>query len=633
MGIDNLLSFLKPITLVSHISSFENQTVVVDAMSWLYRGCYSCAYELNMGIPTKDFLYFLNKSVLMLRRHHIKPILVFDGRHLFVKKKTEDFRKKTKQENLAKAKEFLEKGDEKEAKKYFSRSIKITKSMIYQAIDLLKQMKVDYILAPYEADAQMAYLIKNSYAHLAISEDSDLIAYGCTRIILKLSTQTGECQFLNLNEYRAPSKRASLSDKQLKNFLSFDEKTVIYACIMAGCDYLPSIKGIGIKKAVDFLARNAGKLEGAVRRLQFEKTFMGRIPQDYAKTVEKIALVFKFQRVFEPKEHRFATLNPLPESFSPQDNVLIGEEFKDVEEFTQGNLDIKKLEKREVNEKDLQEIFKMEAQCLQNIEKIKRNAESSKENKENEENFYDFEEENEGIVIIYDKKQEKKEKNNKENNQEKIEDQIDYLFEICKEFSEELQDKCKEQEEGKSQETSENHKKDQIIENKENKLENIFEKFKKSSHTKKSKEKLSKSTNEIPKNNKITENINAASPFNPNKNPINPFAIEENSVKKEGVLLMDSIKKLSTEKIENKNSVSKIISPLIEKTILSKRKDYDFLNNNYNKNDNFFEKPTNKKERNTINNDILVNNGLKIAKKSMKTNDGQKKIQSFFKKI
>ena len=41
-------------------------------------------------------------------------------------------------------------------------------------------------MAPYEADAQIAYMVKNGLANFAISEDSDLIAYGCPKILMKV---------------------------------------------------------------------------------------------------------------------------------------------------------------------------------------------------------------------------------------------------------------------------------------------------------------------------------------------------------------------------------------------------------------------------------------------------------------
>ena len=41
-------------------------------------------------------------------------------------------------------------------------------------------------MAPYEADAQMAYLAINGDVHAVITEDSDLLVYGCPRVMYKL---------------------------------------------------------------------------------------------------------------------------------------------------------------------------------------------------------------------------------------------------------------------------------------------------------------------------------------------------------------------------------------------------------------------------------------------------------------
>lgn len=142
MGIEGLLPFLKPIMTSMHISAFEGKTCAVDTMSWLYRGCYSCITDDINSLKPKEYLNFIYKSILMLRRHKIKPIMILDGRRLIAKAKTEENRKKNKLLNREKAKEFLEKGDINEAKKYLSRAIHISKEMIYFAIDLFRQLNV-----------------------------------------------------------------------------------------------------------------------------------------------------------------------------------------------------------------------------------------------------------------------------------------------------------------------------------------------------------------------------------------------------------------------------------------------------------------------------------------------------------
>lgn len=49
---------------------------------------------------------------------------------------------------------------------------------------LCRDKKIDYIVAPYEADAQITYLVKQGLADFAITEDSDLLAFGCPKVRL-----------------------------------------------------------------------------------------------------------------------------------------------------------------------------------------------------------------------------------------------------------------------------------------------------------------------------------------------------------------------------------------------------------------------------------------------------------------
>lgn len=55
-------------------------------------------------------------------------------------------------------------------------------SITIALLQVLKQEKVDYIVAPYEADAQMAFLSMNKLVDAVITEDSDLIPFGCSTV-------------------------------------------------------------------------------------------------------------------------------------------------------------------------------------------------------------------------------------------------------------------------------------------------------------------------------------------------------------------------------------------------------------------------------------------------------------------
>lgn len=73
--------------------------------------------------------------------------------------------------------------------------------MVDLFMDVLKEIEVEYIVAPYEADAQMAYMVKSGLADFAISEDSDLVAYGCPKILMKLDFY-GKAQVWSLEDFK-----------------------------------------------------------------------------------------------------------------------------------------------------------------------------------------------------------------------------------------------------------------------------------------------------------------------------------------------------------------------------------------------------------------------------------------------
>ena len=53
---------------------------------------------------------------------------------------------------------------------------------LLRLVKALKREGVDFVVAPYEADAQMALLCRLGLADFVISEDSDCIPFGCPRV-------------------------------------------------------------------------------------------------------------------------------------------------------------------------------------------------------------------------------------------------------------------------------------------------------------------------------------------------------------------------------------------------------------------------------------------------------------------
>ncbi|KEG01621.1 exonuclease I, putative [Plasmodium vinckei vinckei] len=201
MGISNLLQFLKPIIKNTHISKYENGVVGVDIMCWIHRGLISCAFDIVTDNHNENYLSFIEKMLETIHQYNIKVIFVFDGEELPEKKKENLIRKARREKAKEEALEIIKKvkhprSNELVIKKCIQ-AISVSKEIIQSVINFCKKKNIYYIISPYEADAQLSYLCRMGFISCAISEDSDLLVYGCPRVLYKFKN-TGECNEITL---------------------------------------------------------------------------------------------------------------------------------------------------------------------------------------------------------------------------------------------------------------------------------------------------------------------------------------------------------------------------------------------------------------------------------------------------
>ena len=186
MGIKELLSVFKKISTRRHLSYYNGKRIAVDGYCWLHKSIYSLTPDILNNPYSKRYLYYLEKRLNHLLRFGIKPVIVFDGDKLPMKKCEEDEREKHRQEVRIQSRDLLNVGKIEEAQSKMIEGVDINPQMAYEFIKILRQKHIEYYVAPYEADAQLAYLSKAGLVDCVITEDSDLLALGCKRILYKL---------------------------------------------------------------------------------------------------------------------------------------------------------------------------------------------------------------------------------------------------------------------------------------------------------------------------------------------------------------------------------------------------------------------------------------------------------------
>ncbi|KAB8260218.1 PIN domain-like protein [Aspergillus pseudonomiae] len=306
MGIKGLHGLLKSIQKPCHLKKFSGQTLGVDAYGWLHRGTVACAVDLVLDRPTTKHIDFVLNRVRMLLYFGVTPYLIFDGDDLPSKAGTESDRHQRRQESKTLGLELQRKGRTAEAYQEFQKAVDVTPLMARQLIDELKKMNVQYVVAPYEADAQLVYLERQGIINGIISEDSDLLVFGAKRLLSKLD-QHGDCIEINRADFTA-CREVSL--------IGWTDADFRRMCILSGCDYLPNIARLGLKTAYRCI-RKYKNVEKALRMLQFEGQY--HVPSNYLENFKQAELTFLYQRVFCPRAGKLVTLTP------PEDDVNLEE--------------------------------------------------------------------------------------------------------------------------------------------------------------------------------------------------------------------------------------------------------------------------------------------------------------------
>lgn len=144
-----------------------------------------------------------------------------------------------------------------------------------------------------------------------ITEDSDLLVFGCKKILFKLD-KDGSCLEI---------KRENFSLCREINLTGWTIKEFRQMAILSGCDYLDSINGIGLKKAYN-LMRKFKTAEKSIQSIRLDGKYT--VPQNYVQEFKRAELTFCHQRVFDPRTQDMVYLEPIPPGVTEQELSFVG---------------------------------------------------------------------------------------------------------------------------------------------------------------------------------------------------------------------------------------------------------------------------------------------------------------------
>lgn len=255
MGIKNINKLLKNrckngITEIS-ISKFANQIIFIDTSIFMYRYKHSGNLENN-------FLQLINK----LLQFNIKPVFIFDGKpqdNKIVIQERKSKREKANNKVIKLQEELLEEANKSgiiivdnipdttnideddlpenlqiimdKIKRVQKNNIVVTYNDFCNVKKILYSMNITFIQGKCETDLIVPYLTrKYKMKPLCLSYDTDFLAHG-VNLLSKFDNRSGFIEYYDIDI--------------IKKELGINTQEFIDMCVLMGCDYCKSLKGIG----------------------------------------------------------------------------------------------------------------------------------------------------------------------------------------------------------------------------------------------------------------------------------------------------------------------------------------------------------------------------------------------------
>mmetsp|Transcript_18908 Transcript_18908/g.52742 ORF Transcript_18908/g.52742 Transcript_18908/m.52742 type:complete len:388 (-) Transcript_18908:992-2155(-) len=264
-GLNKLLGDYAPECVKAHkFESYFGRKIAIDASMHIYQFMVSVGrvgdqlLTNEAGEVTSHLQGLFYRTCRMLDEGII-PVYVFDGKPPQLKRDELVKRLEKRTDATAELQKAKEAGDTEAIEKFSKRTIKVTKVHTEECKRLLQLMGVPIVQAPSEAEAQCSQMCKDGLVYGISSEDMDSLTFGCPRLIRYLMTPASQKQ--DCMEYSY--------DKVLEGLgVTADEFTDV--CILCGCDYSGSIRGIGPVKALNTIKRE-GSIEALIKSLDTNK--------------------------------------------------------------------------------------------------------------------------------------------------------------------------------------------------------------------------------------------------------------------------------------------------------------------------------------------------------------------------
>ena len=236
---------------------------------------FTCALAYPADFAKEDYRAALSKFYSMLelwKGMGLKLLFVFDGQSNAAKAPEDERRRAAREATKLKIAQLEETGEEP-GRKLWSKLVKNTPAYILACTRICKQLKVEFIVAPGEADSQLAeketrYTRGRRRPLGVVSADSDMVALGVEDWV---SVDQRNGGWYNGKAWRLQTQELNARQCEaypfVAAFLRHGTLAAIFNAALRGCDFSTNhsgVMGVGaVKAAVALCAIEEGQLTSA----------------------------------------------------------------------------------------------------------------------------------------------------------------------------------------------------------------------------------------------------------------------------------------------------------------------------------------------------------------------------------
>ncbi|KAG2212744.1 hypothetical protein INT47_000721 [Mucor saturninus] len=300
-GIHALSPLLEKVQKPIHIKELSGKRVAVDGHGWLLAGAIPHASELARGVEKNDYVTFFMGLITMLRLNNVTPVVVFNGQTLPMKQHMEDIKTKQRKALIERGNKLYEEGKLTHAKKCYEKAFFVTQTMVAKIIRELDQLKVQHVVAPYESEPQLAYMLMEKQVDVVITDKADVLAFGASKVIFNMDRQghgqvVDQCRLL---------RTMGLNAYQFR-----------YLCILSGSDILSALPGVKFKTAFGMVRRHT-TIDELLTMVQ--KKFEKRIADNYTKRFKQVNDAHMYQFVYNMNMNVYKRMYDVPKDIIIED--------------------------------------------------------------------------------------------------------------------------------------------------------------------------------------------------------------------------------------------------------------------------------------------------------------------------